>query len=111
MNIRDLSILVSSIAGILVSLAATYWPWFAKWYYGDAVKPYRGLIMLGFGALASVGIWVVSCPLAWFPGLVGCDNALRDLLIAFVTFVLANQATYQVSPVSPTRVKLGLDNC
>jgi len=103
MTPQELGALLGTIAGILLSLAASFLPGFSDWYYGLPVEK-RGLVMVGFGLLGAGGLYLTTCVLALFPLLFVCGwEGVKVCLIAFVLFVLSNQATYLVSPESPTK--------
>lgn len=86
--------LLSSIVGIVISLAFEYIPGVKDWY-DSLEKPYKALFMVGIGALVSIGFGVVSC-LGWFL-IVPCTQAgIFELVRAFIAFMVANQGTYLV---------------
>ncbi len=86
---------LSSLAGVGLSLAASYWPGFAGWFEG--LEPTRKrLVMLALLGAAAGGVYGLACA-----GLAGwsCTPAgLLDLLRLFLAAALANQAAYQLSP-------------
>jgi hypothetical protein len=95
--------IISGVAGILLSLGFSYIPSFSEWYY-SITKQLRGLVMVGFMALVAVVVWLLSCYVGY--GFVQCTtNGAKVLIEAFVSALLLNQATYQVTPESPTKSK------
>ena len=93
------SVQLSAIAGILLSLIFSYVPQVQEWYGAKDSKT-QSLIMLGLLALVAVATYGISCA-GWWPGLtsVTCDQAgIKSLIEAFVAAVIANQATYVISP-------------
>jgi hypothetical protein len=95
--------LLASIAAILLSLAASYLPWFAPWYQGlDSVL--KRLLMLVLLATISITAYALACAgLAPHLSLaLTCDSSgALDLFRTFLAALLANQATYQISKISP----------
>lgn len=89
--------LLSTIAGIVLSLAASYLPGFDAWYAGlDGNR--KRLVMLGLLAAASATVFGLSCA-GWFSPLVTCDKpGVERLLSVFISAVIANQAAYAISP-------------
>jgi hypothetical protein len=92
--------LLSSLAAVILSLMASYLPGFSPWF--DALTPnYKRLIMLALLVLIAAASYGLSCyglgeelgiPLTCdAPGLIGL---IRALLAA----VIANQATFLISP-------------
>jgi hypothetical protein len=90
---------LSALAGIVLSLLFSYVPQLQAWYSAKDSKT-QSLIMLGMLVLVAVGVYGISC-LAWWPGLtaITCDKqGIKDLIEAFVAALIANQATYTISP-------------
>ncbi len=96
--------LISAGAGLLLSLIFNFVPPVATWYY-QIDKKYRGLVMVGFTALATLGIFGLSC--AGLFNWVACTTeGAKELLIAFLILLGTNQITYLVTPDSPTKVAM-----
>lgn len=91
--------IVVSSAGILLSLLFSYVPGFASWYQ-PLDNTWKRVIMLGFLLLICGGALGLVC-LGWmtFGELVVCtrDGAFYMVKV-FVLALIANQATYQISP-------------
>jgi hypothetical protein len=89
---------LSIIAGILLSLAASYLPGFSAWFAAlDAT--YKRLLMLACLAAAAAASFGLACipgsPLAT----VTCDQpGAWTIAQAFVAAAIANQTTYLLSP-------------
>lgn len=87
---------LAMVAGIILSLAFSYIPWFASRY--DLLAPeYKRLVMLAlllFVALASIGLACVGVGVD-FGLAVTCDRAgIVGVIQAFVFAAMANQSTY-----------------
>ncbi len=81
---------LSALAGLLLSLAASYLPGFRQWF--DALTGERKrLLMLGLLALATAGV-------AGFELLNRRPLDLPGVAAAFVAALAANQAAYLISP-------------
>jgi hypothetical protein len=88
--------LLSAIAGIAISLLASYCPGFSTWFEQLAAV-YKRLVMLGLLAAASAAIVALACA-----GLVGlpatCDPGGAILALqAFILALVANQSAYLIS--------------
>lgn len=92
--------LISSIAGILLSLAFSYIPGAKEWF-AKLTGEYKRLVMLGSLLLAAAAIMVLACT-GWAADLginITCDRpGFIQLLTAFLAAFVANQATYQITP-------------
>lgn len=82
--------LLSSIAGVLLSLAASYIPGFSDWYAALGGNPKR-LVMLAALALAAAGFSLA--PL--FPQI---EEPWLSIVKAFIAALVANQAAFAISP-------------
>lgn len=93
---NSLVVVVSSIWGVLTSVAFSYIPGLRKWY--AALDPtYQRLIMLGLLVLGGLLIMGSSCLDFWV--IVSCDKAgWLKLAEAVFMSVLANQSTFLISP-------------
>jgi len=84
------------VAGIVLSLLFSYVPGLQAWYSAKDSQT-KSLIMLGAVLLVAAGALGVSCA-GWWP-IVTCDKlGTKSLIEAFVAAMIANQATYLVSP-------------
>lgn len=94
--------ILSSLAGILLSLLASYLPGFSPWF--DNLLPnYKRLFMLLLIFAAAVASLGVSCA-GWgdlVDPMVACTQAgAVGLIKAFLAALIANQAAYLISPKS-----------
>ena len=91
--------LLASIAGIVLSLAFSYVPGLSPRF--ALLEPvYKRLIMVVLILVVALCSFGLSCA-GWWPT-VTCDQAgLAGLIESFVAALIANQATYLLSPVSP----------
>lgn len=88
--------LLSAIAGVLLSLAFSYLPGISDWF--DKLNPTRKrLVMAGLLVVAAVGTFGLSC--AGVINDAACTQAgAWALASTFITALVANQATYSISP-------------
>jgi hypothetical protein len=87
---------LGAIAALVLSLAMSYIPGLSDWYAGQG-SDYKRLIMLGLLAVVSVGVFAMAC--AGLSDAVVCDQAgALGLVKVFIAALVANQATYLVSP-------------
>ena len=88
--------LLSSVAGIVLSLIFSYVPGVRTWY--DQFNPdYKRLVMLVLLAVVAVGVFGLSC--AWLYQWVPCDQSCGVKLVEiFVMALIANQTTFLISP-------------
>lgn len=88
------------IVGVVLSLVFSYVPFIANWYYAfDDNK--KKLIMLGFIALVSGGLFGISCA-GWAPKLgiavFACtQEGAWEFVKIFGTIAIANQAAAKLS--------------
>ena len=96
--------LLSAIAGILLSLLASYLPGFSAWF--DRLEAiHKRLVMLGLLAASAVAIAGLSCAgLGEIVGLrspglpAACDrNSLLLTAQAFILALVANQSAYLIT--------------
>lgn len=91
--------ILASAAGILLSLFFTYVPVLNKKFAGwDAT--YQRLTMLGALAVVALGSFGLVCA-GLFTNVipVACtEKGAQELAVTFVLAVIANQATYSISP-------------
>jgi hypothetical protein len=87
--------LLSSLAGIVLSLAFSYIPGLNTWY--DPKPPTtKRLIMLAALAVVTAGVFGLSC--SGIFDSVTCDkNGAITLVTSFVLAMVANQSAYQLS--------------
>jgi hypothetical protein len=88
------------IAGAVMSLIFSYFPFLNTWYGGKS-KEVQQLIMIAVLAITSAGVFGITCfGLADWLGLGGlaCDlNGLIALVVLFFEAVIANQSTYALT--------------
>lgn len=92
--------LLSSVAGIILSLIFSYVPG-AKDWFNSLMPDYKRLVMLGILFGVSLAIFGISCTtFAQYFGIVGlCDEAGAVVILkAFISAMIANQSAYIVSP-------------
>jgi len=88
--------LLAGIAGIVLSLLFEYLPGLHDWY-NALVDTKQKLVMLAALLLSAAGVFALACIGRY--DLVTCDVAgVWMLLEYFVLAVIANQATYLISP-------------
>ena len=86
-----MSDIISGLAGLLISLAASYLPGFAPWYHSLSIL-HKRLVMLGASAIGALLIAGAGCA-----GLYDhpCTTAgLQELATAFGVVLVATQTTY-----------------
>ena len=98
--------LLSSLAGITLSLIFSYIPGISS-LYEALTATYKRLVMLFLLAVVSIGAFGFAC-LGWLslfydqgavPGAVACtEQGGVELLTAFVLALVANQSTYLITP-------------
>jgi hypothetical protein len=91
---------LSSLAGILLSLLASYLPGFSPWF--DNLEPnLKRLFMLPLLLAVAIGSYGVSCA-GWgelADPLVACNTSgMVAIARAFIAALIANQAAYAISP-------------
>ena len=95
--------LLSSIAGGVLSLFFSYVPGANTWFAGLQPTAKR-LIMLALLILTAGVVFGLSCT-AWGPAWgfeISCDQGgAQKLVTAFFLALVANQATYGISPEAP----------
>jgi hypothetical protein len=85
--------LLSSSAGILLSLIFTYVPWVSDWYEELEAK-YKQLVMLAALLAVSGAVYGFSC-LEWLKLNITCDQVgAVELLKVFIAALIANQGVY-----------------
>ena len=88
--------LLAGIAGIVLSLLFEYLPGLHDWY-NALVDTKQKLVMLAALLLSAAGVFALACIGRY--DLVTCDVAGVWVLVEyFVLAVIANQATYLISP-------------
>ncbi len=91
---NDLSTLLASIAGILLSLAFAYIPGLSDWYANQTAQ-IKSLVMLLALIGAAFGAYAASCwQLFDIPGLTCTEGGARVLVSAFIGALAANQSAY-----------------
>ncbi len=95
--------LISSVAGVILSLLFSYLPGLSSWY-GGLVGDKKRLIMLGMLALVAGGMYALDCGgvlIKFAPDLAGMCSATDgwvQVVRAFVAAMIANQASFALSP-------------
>ncbi len=94
---------LSSIAGIILSLLASYLPGFSPWF--DNLEPnLKRLFMIPLILVVAIGSYGVACA-GWgdlVDPLVSCNTAgAITIAKAFIAALIANQAAYAISPRKP----------
>jgi len=89
---------LSALAGVALSLAFSYLPGLREWFAGlDGVR--KRLFMAAMLLAISVSVFGLSCAGALAGPGVPCEKrGALDLLWAFVAALVANQATFHISP-------------
>jgi len=94
---------LSALAGIVLSLAFSYIPKANTWFAALAAE-YKRLIMLGVLLATALAVYGISCA-GWFATGITCDQAgITALVQAFIAALVANQATYLITP-QPSAVR------
>jgi hypothetical protein len=96
---------LTSLVAVVLSLAFSYAPGLAGWF-GSLVGDRKRLIMLFLLAVVSLAVFGLSCAGLGgdFKIAVTCDKAgAIELLKIFIAAMIANQATYAVTPASKSR--------
>ena len=91
---------INGIAAILISLAMSYFPGVSAWYQALSGE-HKRLVMLGLLALGTVVVMGLVCAGlgAEFGLEVACNRAGLILIArAFIAALVANQATYLITP-------------
>ena len=91
-----------ALVGVILSILFNYLPGAADWYAGQT-ETYKKLFMLLLLVLTTLGFFGASCAgilTQLYPGLlVSCDKpGLLGLIWVLIQAVIANQATYKISP-------------
>lgn len=88
--------LLAGLAGIVLSLIASYLPGFAPWF-AKLQADQKRLVMLGALVVVSVAVFVLSC--AGILDMISCnkDGALL-VLRAFIIAMVSGQSAYLLSP-------------
>lgn len=86
---------IAAIAGVILSLAASYLPGVSDWFAAlDTVR--KRLVMAGLMLLVAVAVVALSC--AGITDYVTCDQAgVVGVVEAFLAALVANQAAYLIS--------------
>lgn len=88
--------LLAGLAGILLSLIASYAPGFAPWF-AKLASDQKRLVMLGALVAVSIAVFVLSC--AGILDMVTCNKEGGLTIVrAFIIAMVSNQSTYQISP-------------
>ena len=88
---------LSSIAGIVLSLVFSYVPGISDWF-GKLEATYKRLVMLALLVVVGIGVFGVTCWGIVKTGIT-CDQAgAIGLVKVLVVALVANQSTYLISP-------------
>lgn len=89
--------LLSYVAGVLLSLAFSYFPGAEKWFKTlDGTQ--KRLVLLAALSLSAVGLFAWGCAQ---PGVVTCDtNGALKMFQLLVQAAIASQAVYTATPAS-----------
>ena len=86
-----------ALSGVVLSLCFEYFPKFGEWY-NSLTDNIQRLIVIGSGLVVVLGAFGLTCAailaLPWTCTWLG----LYDATLAFVAFIVANQATHRVLP-------------
>jgi hypothetical protein len=95
---------ISLVAGILLSLFASYFPGFKTWF-GGLEPTYKRLVMLGALLVVSSSVFGISC--TGLEPLVTCDvPGVWIMVKIFVMTLVANQAAFLISPKGKDNYKV-----
>lgn len=95
------SLTLSSLAGGLLSLVFSYAPG-VKEKFGKAKPEEKRLAMLVLLALTAICVFVLGC--GGYLQAVSCDKSgVIELAKIFVAALMANQATFLISPTVPEK--------
>ena len=88
--------ILSAVAGILLSIFASYFPGFSAWY--EALNAtHKRLVMLAMLLVVSLAAFGISC--AGLENTVSCTQSGAWILVKiFITALVSNQAAYLISP-------------
>lgn len=87
---------LAAIAGAILSLLFSYVPGLSDWY-GALESTQKRLLMAALLLLVAAGVFGASCGGIWTA--VTCDKAgALGLVNALIAALVANQATYTLSP-------------
>ncbi len=89
--------LIAGVLSIIFSLLFTYFPKLNTWYAGLTTEAKSGIMILGT-ALISGFLYLASCQAWLVTDLVCTQEGLIGLVKIFFVALVANQATYLVSP-------------
>jgi len=88
---------VFALSGVVISLILEYFPKVNVWY-NDLADNIQRLFVLGTGLVVVLGAVGLICLEILSMPFVCTWPGLYDALLAYVAFIVANQATYLVSP-------------
>lgn len=87
---------LSSMFGIVLSLAFSYLPGLKEWYE-PLSRGYKQLIMLGGLALVTAAALGLAC-VGWFSSPAVCSEVgVQQAITAFVLAAVANQSAYKLT--------------
>lgn len=89
--------MLAMVAGAILSLACSYVPGLSNWY-GSLDGTGKRLVMLAALAAGGAGVFAVGCA-GLLPAQVQCSQAgAFEMLRVFILALMANQATFSISP-------------
>jgi len=90
------ALVLSTLVGAGLSMAASYLPGFSPWFEGlDGI--YKRLVLLAGLLVAAVGIGGLACSGLYDVGVVCNQVGITAVVEAFIGAAIANQATYIVT--------------
>jgi hypothetical protein len=96
--------LIAAAAGLILSLAVTYYKPLSAWFYGIP-ENFRGLANIGLNVVAALAIFGISCSQLF--GLIPCtQQSAVDLFRAILYMIGTNQIVYLSTPTSPTKLAI-----
>ncbi len=102
----DLSLTISTVAGVVLSLVLAYAPGVSAWWEDLSSEHKRAALAILYLAV-SAGLYIPSC--FGGPSVVACDvSSIWDVVTAYVLTLVANQATYVLLP-QETKARMASD--
>lgn len=90
---------IVAISGAILSLLFSYIPGLRVWY-ASLISEKKQLIMLGLLVLVTGGIFALGCFDILKTGIECSKQGVVDLVLMLIAGVVANQATYLISPAT-----------
>lgn len=104
MNTQDIIIVISFAVGFIISIGFKIIPKLDRWFY-SIPEDWRGLSMVGLVAVASSGVFGLSCS-TLFPTIPCTSEGAMSLLKAFLVMLGTNQLTNLVTASSTTKKEI-----